>query len=193
MRVLCVAAHPDDEVLGPGGTLLRHKAQGDEVRIWLTYLCRAESAQEAAAAEQAMGIPYECLYGETDLDSRVADFAPDIVYTHSLADLHAEHRALRERVLIACRPYAAPSVKALYAFETPSATDWGPVPFTPTRFVDIGPWLTGKLRAMAAYASELRTSPHPRNLESLTARSRYWGQVGGFAHAEPFIVVRERW
>lgn len=190
MRVLCIAAHPDDELLGVGGTLLRHKAQGDDVRIWLTHECRPESTAEATEAARRMGVTYDWV---DDIDAMVREAAPDTVYTHSLADLHEHHRELHERVVVACRPYSAPSVRALYAFETPSATDWGLAPFRPTRFVDISTTLRDKLWAMAAYASELRDYPHPRNGKSLRSRASTWGQHAGFAYAEAFEVIRERW
>jgi LmbE family N-acetylglucosaminyl deacetylase len=179
-----VACHPDDEVLGVGGTLLRHLDAGDDVTVLLDRECRPESTAESVEASLRMGIPYQ--WGLPPVEA-------DVVYTHSLADLHADHRDLHERVLVACRPSAAPSVKAIYAFETPSATDWGMTPFRPTRFVDVTTTLARKLHAMEAYRSELREHPHPRNALSLADRAGYWGQVAGFASAEAFEVIRERW
>lgn len=189
MKVLCIAAHPDDEVLGVGGTLLWHKDQGDEVRIALNFRCRADAIDESFEAERRLGIMVE--RWTRSVDEIVESWQPDIVYTHSSADLHEDHRELHERVLVATRPGSG--VKAIYAFETPSATDWGVRPFTPQHFVDIGDHLEGKLHAMAAYESELRTYPHPRNLKSLTIRSQFWGQRVGVTHAEAFEVIRSCW
>ena len=188
--VLCIASHPDDELLGVGGTLLRHKAEGDTITIVIDKRCRDEGWQESFDAEAAMGIEYTRTPDRT-LAELVSDLRPDVVYTHSLADLHADHRDLHERVLVACRPPS--SVRAIYAFETPSATDWGMVPFRPVLFVDIEDHLTHKLRAMDAYRSELRPFPHPRNLDSLRMRAAYWGQRAGLHSAEAFEVIRERW
>jgi LmbE family N-acetylglucosaminyl deacetylase len=172
-----------------GGTLLRHKARGDDVTVVLMAECRPESTRESFAAASEMSMEY--VRWPDDLDALVRD--ADTVYTHSLADLHADHRSLHERVLVACRPYSAPSVTALYAFETPSATDWGMVPFRPTLFVDITATLERKLDAMRAYRSELRVSPHPRSITGLETRAAYWGQHAGYEYAEAFEVIRERW
>lgn len=193
-RVLCFAAHPDDEVLGVGGTLLRHMAAGDDVHVYIARECRPDGLDEAVEAQIRMGIVYTMPdpdLGLGGVDGFVEAFRPDIVYTHSLADLHADHRALHERVMVACRPSSG--VKAIYAFETPSATDWGLVPFTPQRYVDISDTLEQKLHAMSAYSSELREYPHPRNLKSLTIRAQYWGQRSGLGAAEAFEVIRECW
>lgn len=187
MRVLCIAAHPDDEVLGVGGTLLRHKAAGDDVSVAVIFPCREESTEEGKEAERRMGIPYR--WFDPDIELIVKRAKPDVVYTHSSADLHADHRFVHERVLVATRPESG--VRAIYAFETPSATDWGLRPFVPQRFVDIGAVVDDKMHAMEAYASELRDQPHPRNIDALLTRAESWGQRAGVGWAEAFEVIRE--
>jgi len=193
-RVLCIAAHPDDEVLGVGGTLLRHKVQGDEVSVALLYECEARTAEEqrlqSIAAATSMDIPYNA-YAIHDLDAYVLDYRPDIVYTHSRADLHQDHQDALQRALVACRPQSG--VRAIYSFETPSATDWSGVDFQPRLFVKITSTIGAKMRAMRAYDSEMRDPPHPRNIHSLYARAEYWGQRAGVDYAEAFEVIRECW
>ena len=191
-RVLCIAAHPDDEILGVGGTLLRHKAKDDMVWVVLANRCRTDSELESREAESRLGVEYERLW-ETgrSVEDAVIDYIPDVVYTHSGADLHEDHRALLDRVLVACRPQSG--VRGLYAFETPSATDWSGRDFTPRLFVDITETVEGKEHAMEAYASELRELPHPRNIDSLYHRALYWGQRAGVEYAEAFEVIRECW
>jgi LmbE family N-acetylglucosaminyl deacetylase len=186
VRVLCVAAHPDDEILGPGGTLLRHKAEGDEVTIALTFECREQSRIESVEAEQRMGIEY--VRWDTDIDSLVATVEPYIVYTHWRGDLNAEHRYLHERVLVACRPGHS-GVNEVYAFDTASSTEWGIEPFVPDYFVDIEEVIEPKVDALAAYASELRRLPHPRNLVAIKQRAGYWGQHAGLNYAEAFKTI----
>lgn len=191
-RVLCIAAHPDDEVLGVGATLLKHKAKGDAVWVVLAHRCRTESELESREAEKRMGIEYERLWetGRT-IEDTVADYLPDIVYTHSAADLHHDHQDALQRTLVACRPQSG--VRGLYAFETPSATDWSGRVFDPRLFTDIDETIEQKMHAWDAYASEARELPHPRGEDSLYHRSLYWGQRAGVAYAEAFEVIRECW
>lgn len=195
MKVLCLASHPDDEILGVGGTLLRHQAAGDDVHIYIERVCQreaeADSKDESLEAEQRLGIPYLRGWLGGTPEGAVAKYRPDVVYIPSGADLHHQHRELHERALVACRPPSG--VVALYAYETPSATEWGVRPFTPQRFVDIEDTIDRKLTAMAAYASELRDAPHPRNIASLTHRARNWGMYAGVMYAEAFEVIRECW
>lgn len=187
MRVLLFAAHPDDEVLGVGGTILRHRAQGDEVDVVIAYTCRTSPPVGVHwwRAEQKTNV----LGG---VEHAVKSLEPDIVYTHHGGDINADHRALHEAVMVACRPYAAPSVRSIRTFHTPSSTEWGHG-FTPTLFVDISDHIDAKMAAMAFYADELRPEPHPRSLEYLRAQAMTWGAASGFRFAEAFMVERERW
>jgi LmbE family N-acetylglucosaminyl deacetylase len=191
-RVLCIAAHPDDEVLGVGGTLLKHKAQGDLVWVVLAHRCRTESELESREAEKQMGIAYERLW-ETgrSIEDAVSDYMPDIVYTHSAADLHQDHQDVHSRALVACRPQSG--VRGLYAFETPSATDWSGRDFLPRLFTDIDETIEHKMEAWRAYVSEARPLPHPRGEDSLYHRALFWGQRAGVDYAEAFEVIRECW
>jgi LmbE family N-acetylglucosaminyl deacetylase len=108
--------------------------------------------------------------------------------------LNRDHRILLEAVLVASRPYAAPSVREVYLFETLSSTEWGGAPslptFLPQRFVDIGKTLDLKTRALECYSREVRTWPHPRSAPGVRVRAQYWGSQVGMEAAEPFQVVR---
>jgi LmbE family N-acetylglucosaminyl deacetylase len=186
--VLVFAAHPDDEVLGVGGTVERHRAQGDHVTVVVAYRCRTQAMSGAVWWKLDPGDPEV----QAKAEMAVYFISPDIVYTHHGGDINADHRALHEAVMVACRPYAAPSVKSIRTFHTPSSTEWGHG-FTPTLYVDISDHIDAKLAAMALYESELRPEPHPRSLEYLKAQAMTWGAASGFRFAEAFQVERERW
>lgn len=224
-QVLVVAAHPDDEVLGCGGTVARHAAAGDEVHVVIaaegatardssrdTGARRQEinSLRDAAQAAakvlgsrvpEFLGLPDNRLDGLDLLDvvkpieDVVAAVRPAIVYTHAPADLNIDHRIVHEAVLIACRPLPDASVRRIFAFETPSSTEWGAAArggtFQPRRFVDISDTLETKLAALECYGSEMREFPHARSLRAIRALAEWRGASAGLAAAEAFEVIRE--
>jgi LmbE family N-acetylglucosaminyl deacetylase len=220
MRILTVAAHPDDETLGAGGTMAWHVANGD--RVWVCILADGASsrhgrvAQQAECAERAcetlgverlimVGLPDQRLDTLSMLDLItpvelcIEQLAPDVVLTHFPGDVNEDHRLVSRAVMVATRPVAGSHVRKVCAFEIPSSTDWAPpIPgsvFTPNVYVDISDFLDTKLTAMKAYAdtyvSELRPFPHPRSLEALTAYSQRHGAAAGMLAAEPFMLLRE--
>ncbi len=154
MKVLVVAAHPDDEVLGAGGSIARHVSQGDQVTVMI--LGAGLSARYADPAQVADGQLQQLqsdarqsakIMGVTDLrlfdlpDNRfdsldllvivkiieavIAEIRPAIIYTHFHGDLNIDHQRTARAVLTACRPLAESPVRRLLAFEVPSATGWG--------------------------------------------------------------------
>lgn len=216
MRVLCVAAHPDDEVLGVGATLAKHALAGDEVRVLILgtgALARTGTgeADVASLGRSAMFVA-DVLRVETFLaafpdnrfdtvplldiirviESRIASLRPEVVYTHSSADLNVDHRITHDAVRVACRPVAGCTVQRLLAFETPSATEWGAGTFSPSVFVDVaGPPWARKMEALGRYHSEMRPAPHPRSFNSIAALAQWRGSMAGLALAEAFELIRE--
>ena len=218
-RVLVVAAHCDDEILGVGGTVARHVAEGDECALAVVADsasvrydegtvesvrdCAREAARRLGVSDLRFGgFPDQRLDAlplveiVTWVEKVLRDVQPRVVYTHHRGDVNRDHQLVYEATLTAARPYSAPWVERLLSFETPSASEWsGPqldLAFVPNVFVDIGGEpLERKLHAMAAYATELRDAPHPRSLEALRTRAGYWGSLAGMAAAEPFALIRE--
>ena len=124
--VLVVGAHPDDEVLGLGGTVARHVHEGDEVHAFI--LCEGMSLRypnaehdfllaEAQAAAAALGVTSLSINGFPDqgldryslteiaapIEKRVREFKPTIVYTHWSGDINRDHRLVTEATLVAAR------------------------------------------------------------------------------------------
>ncbi len=217
MRVLIVAAHPDDELLGAGGTAIAHNRRGDEVHA--VILCEgvsvrygperaSEIAEEARRAARIIGfdqltlghLPEQRLDELSLLDiigeiQPILDsYRPHTVYTHFGGDINRDHRIVSEAVLVAARPCSAPSVRDLILFETPSSTEWASpalLPsFQPNLFVDISAFLDTKIEAFRCYSHEVRETPHPRSPDSLRARAHHWGSIICRQAAEAFLVVR---
>lgn len=217
MKVLVLAAHPDDEILGVGGTAAVHAERGDEVK--LVILCGGGSVRyspnrgpqvhdEACKAAQILGVtdlllrdlpdqrldtlPFSQVV--TEIEGLVHSFMPETIYTHFYGDINRDHRVLTEAVMVAARPYAAPFVRELLMYETPSSTEWGhpqlSPSFHPNVFVDITEFLERKIQAFACYSAEICAEPHPRSLTALRERAHYWGSHVNRHAAEPFVSVR---
>lgn len=220
-RILIVAAHPDDEVLGCGGTLARHAAAGDIVRILFladgvggrgqaaepeAVLERIQAACNAAATLGAdkpifFGWPDNRLDGMALLDmvqpleQVINEFKPTTIYTHHGGDLNVDHRLAHQVVLTACRPQPEGLVTRILTFETPSSTEWSSAsigaPFCPNWFVNISTVIDKKMAALRCYGEELRSFPHARSLEGIEALARLRGSSCGVPAAEAFMLIRE--
>lgn len=217
-KVLVVAAHSDDEVLGCGGTIAKHAMDGDEVKLVLMadgtksrpgasredYRKRIEASHAAA---KILGIKDICQldFPDNAMDSvpileivqkfekTIGGFSPEIVYTHHQGDLNVDHRISSQVVMTAFRPMPLSPVKQILSFEVVSSTDWaGPgfQAFHPNLYVDISDYLEKKMEALASYRMEMADSPHSRSFEHVQALARHRGfSVGKFA-AEAFAVLR---
>ncbi len=155
-NVLVIAAHPDDEVLGCGGTIARHSDANDEVNILIvsegltsrqTKRDRSSLDHELSDLITASQIATSILgassidflnFPDNRLDSlnlldlikpieeRICFFQPDLVYLHHAGDLNIDHRLLHQAVVTACRPTPHHVVKLLLSYEVQSSTDWQP-------------------------------------------------------------------
>lgn len=125
----------------------------------------------------------------------LARHTPRIVYTHYSSDLNVDHRRVHEAVVTACRPMPGHSVEQLLFFEVASSTEWqisshAATAFAPNWYVDISATLPAKLRALAAYESEMRPWPHARSLQALEHLARWRGASVGLEAAEAFMLGR---
>jgi LmbE family N-acetylglucosaminyl deacetylase len=217
-RVLVIAAHPDDELLGPGATLARHVRRGEEVHA--VILSEGSSSRyddemvdvlrnSAKDAGEVLGLSSVRVLTFPDqrldtvpileltrtVESAMDDVRPDIVYTHFPGDVNPDHGIVARAAWIACRPYVVPGLRRFAVYETPSSSEWSwPLDdgsFRPSLFVDVTETLPTKLAAMECYQSELRDYPHPRSIRALGERAAWWGSRVGVRAAEPFQVLRE--
>jgi LmbE family N-acetylglucosaminyl deacetylase len=210
--VLCIAAHPDDEVLGCGGVLALHARSGTPVTI--VIVCEGESlrygpagvgqqshVQKAAAKLGCAAVHHLCFRDQAldtirlteliaPLEKIVREVRPRVVYTQFGGDVNRDHHILFQAALVATRPTET-FLETVYAFDTASSTEWAyPRTFIPDTWVDISATLEDKLAAMACYESELRPYPHPRSLKALEYRARAFGNQVCMEAAEVFMTVR---
>ena len=196
--VLAIGAHPDDVEIGAAGALLAHKAAGDIVSILtLSHGARggteAQRAREAEAAAEVIGARLflhdleDTHIAETDptigiIDSVIAEVQPTVVYTHSVHDVHQDHRNTYRAAMVAVR-----RIGRVYCFQSPSAT----VDFRPTFFVSIDDEVGRKLDAIRAFASQFAIRDYLEP-DLIVATARYWSRFCDGSHAEAFEGIRDR-
>jgi LmbE family N-acetylglucosaminyl deacetylase len=211
-RILVIAAHPDDELLGCGGTIALHTRGGD--RVTSVIVCEGESlrygpggvgqtthAQLAASTlgvddVRQLGFPDQKLDTITlteiitPLEAVVREVEPQVVYCQWGGDINRDHQLLFKAALVATRPTVM-SIEGVYTFDTASSTEWAyPRCFNADTWVDISTTLDTKLAAMSCYESEIREYPHPRSLGALRHRAKAWGNQHCLDAAEVFMTVR---
>ena len=190
MTVLVFAPHPDDEIIGCG-TIARHAASGDDVYICIVtrglppvynhdpkilkdlphdLYEEAESAHRLLGVKHTIYLQYPAVMLETvprhelngSISGIVEEYCPDVVYIPHFGDMQKDHAVTAAAVMVAVRPKRERIVRAVYAYETLSETEWNiPHPansFIPDTYVDISGLLDLKLRAMAAYGLKSRNS-----------------------------------
>lgn len=221
-KVLVVAVHPDDETLGCGGTILKHKSQGDEI-YWMVVTAprkgdRSSFSDEFIAKRDAMVDAVSQAYGfnETiklnlptqmlhtldlrDIIKKISEvfkrIQPNIIYTMFANDVHSDHRVAFDAVYSCTKSFRYPFIEKLYMMEALSETEFAlAVPaktFIPNVYVDITDFIDRKLEIMQMYPKEVMAEPYPRSLSSIKALARVRGNRAGVMYAEAFQLLYER-
>jgi len=217
-KIMVIAAHPDDEMLGCGGTLIKHSKKGDLIKTLILgqgMLSRGEDESilnqlraDSKKANDIIGVNDLKFFDFPDnafdsvpllniikvVEKEIDDYEPDIIYTHFSNDLNIDHRRTFEAVMTACRPQPAFKNPDIYSFFIQSSTDWisstEATQFVPNVFVDVEDEIEQKIEALKTYQTEMKEYPHSRSLESIRVFSQYWGTRVGKLYAEPFVLVR---
>jgi len=218
MRVLVIAPHPDDEVLGVGGTIAKRANAGDEV-----YVCIVtkgypplfdqemieQGRRECIQADQILGVrktvflDLPAVMLETvpryELNQKIAEVVqnvdPDEVYIPHRGDMQIDHQMVVDAAMVAVRPRGKRYPKRVYAYETLSETGWN-IPnttneFIPTVYEDISDTIDAKISAMSVFRSQLSQFPEARSIGAIEALARFRGATVGVQAAESFSLIRE--
>ncbi|MFH5833126.1 PIG-L deacetylase family protein [Halalkalibaculum sp. DA3122] len=220
-NILIVAPHCDDEILGCGGIMAKYISKGYPVYVAIItngHLGAPEIfpregteqvREEALEAHNILGVkdtffldfPAPKLDSipayklSMELNKLITKLGITTLYIPHRGDIHKDHRITYEASLVAARPIDDCPVRAIYAYETLSETEWAPPfgddAFIPTVFEDIGAFLDKKLEAFECYSTQIKTFPHSRSLHAIEAISNYRGSTVGVENAEAFMLVRE--
>jgi len=221
MKVLVVAPHPDDEVLGAGGTIARLAGEGSEITVvivtrgWEPLFSDSQVKQvrdEARRAGEILGtkslrfmdlpvtklneIPKHQL--NKLFEQLMNEEKPEQVFLPFPRDLQEDHRQVFDACMVALRPAVSRKYAGrILCYETASETHLSAAyvksAFEPQLWVDISDYLPAKLDAMRCYESQLQQQPDARSLEAVSSLARWRGSIVAMAAAECFVVVRERW
>ena len=218
IKTLVIAPHPDDEVMGGGGLLLRRRFEQVPL-AWLivtgmnssdgfsSELVKKRSSEiEEVAASIGFKEVYELNFPAARLDeipmrdlvgsiSEVfQSFSPTEILLPHRGDVHSDHRVVFDAVTACTKWFRYPTVRRVLAYETVSETEFGlskDQAFFPNYFVDISLYLDEKLRLMQIYQSEIGSPPFPRSIEVVKALATFRGATAGYNAAEAFELLRE--
>ncbi|APA59237.1 PIG-L family deacetylase [Campylobacter coli] len=205
--VVVVAVHPDDETLGAGGTLLRHKSNGDRIHcIFCTDIYETEGFTKDQILKRDKELVQVCRMYDFDTHYRLglktakvdeysksflvnqfsqifSKIAPNIVYLPFAYDVHSDHRVIFEAVYSCTKSFRYPSIEKILMMEVVSETEFAPsfpgLSFIPNVFVDITNFIDKKCDIMKIYGSELKSPPFPRSIENLKALALHRGCILG--------------
>lgn len=218
MKVIIITPHPDDETLGCGGTILRHKKEGDQV-CWLIVTKMRDEFELSRRRKRNEEIErVKEMYGfdevfQLNFDAGTLDFIPlgniineisqcfnrfqpNIVYLPYRSDIHSDHKVVFDATVACTKWFRYPFVNKVLVYETLSETDFTINPdsnhFHPNVFVDIAPYLEKKIEIMKVYESELSEHPFPRSLRAIKSLAYLRGAAAGYEAAEAFMLLKER-
>lgn len=221
-KVLVFAVHPDDETLGCGGTLLKHKAQGDKI-YWVVvtgprkgdypsftdeFISQRDALVDRVSAAYGfdetikLDFPTQMLH-TVDLKEIIMKISetmnrikPDTVYMMYNNDVHSDHRVAFEAAYSCTKSFRYPFIKRIMMIEALSETEFALATqssaFVPNVYVDITPFMDRKLEIMKLYDGELMKEPYPRSLGSVEALARVRGSRAGVMYAEAFELLFEK-
>lgn len=213
--ILVIAVHPDDETLGCGGTLLKHKHNGDKIH-WLICTSLDEShpyykqrAQEIEKVTQLYGFDSVTQlnlktmqvdeYSMSELISKISTvinkIKPHTIYLPFNKDVHSDHRKIFEASYSCTKSFRYPFIKRILMMETLSETEFSPSvienSFNPNSFIDITSFIDQKIEIIKIFESEIGKHPFPRSITNIKALATLRGATCNVEYAESFILLKD--
>lgn len=217
-NVIVISAHPDDEILGAGGTLLKHKKNGDNLAwVIITGVDEANGFTKERVRTRELEINqvsdtigfskvYKLNYPTMGLNPEIVneiipkissifnEFEPEVIYVMNRSDAHSDHRYTFDAVAACTKSFRYPFIKQVLMYECISETEFAPqLPekvFIPNYFVDVSEFQSDKIKIMQIYKSELSEHPFPRSIANINALATFRGATVGVNFAEAFQIIK---
>lgn len=217
-KILVIAPHPDDEVLGCGGTIKKYTDEGKEVYLcivtrnfgpeWTDELQRARE-EEVENVRKILGIKKVFFLNlpNTKLDTVpqkdindsilkcLKEVRADVLFVPYNGDVHKDHRLIFEACMVAARPKVGYTVKKILCYEVISETDWAfhyfKDTFSPNVYINVSKTLDDKIRAMSCYKMELYKEYYSFTTDDIRALAKKRGFDAGIELAESFVLLRD--
>ena len=220
-NVLFVSVHPDDETLGCGGTILKHKALGDEIN-WLNVTdidnnhpfnfapelvmkrqVTIEKVKESYSFNKCLNLKFYTMLLDTvglsslikQISKAINEIQPDTLYIPNRSDVHSDHKITFQAIYSCTKQFRYPFIKRVLMYETLSESEFAPAlaenAFIPNVFVDIADYLEDKLKIMELYDTEIMPDPLPRSKYAIRALAAYRGSRICVQYAEAFQSLME--
>lgn len=213
-KVLVVAVHPDDETLGCGGTLFKHKDCGDEIH----WMISTEMEEPDAVSKRNIEIDkvmqmygFDSLHRLNFITTNVDRYSmsemikkislviqkvkPNIIYLPFKNDVHSDHKHIFDAAYSCTKSFRNPFIRKIYMMETLSETEFSVSinenSFIPNMFVDISDYINKKIEVMKIYKEEVGKHPFPRSERNIRALATYRGATSGCNYAESFMLIKE--
>jgi len=218
-QIIVVAPHPDDETLGCGGTLLRHKNEGHDIH-WLIvtsvkeedgYNCEVvdnrrleiDKVREAYGFTSVSELKFSTakldVYPKSDLIADISSvfnqIKPDTLYLPYRNDVHSDHEIVFDVAISCTKSFRYPYIKNVLVYETLSETEFTARPdsnsFKPNCWIEISNYLEQKIDIMRIFKSEINEHPFPRSESNIRALATLRGATAGVNAAEAFMIVKQ--
>ena len=214
-KAIFIVAHPDDETLGCGGTIIKLLKQNIKIKLLIMtdgISSRNDSENmlnkrknQAITAIKKLGIKDYKFFDFPDnsmdtvpilsiaksIENEIFSFKPDTVFTHFIDYLNQDHKIVSQATLIATRPPSFDFIKNVLYFETASSTDWSySNSFHPNLFIEISNEIKLKIAVLKLYKTELKKFPHQRSIENISNLSKYRGSIVFKKYVEAFQIIR---
>ena len=213
-KVLVFAVHPDDETLGCGGALFKHKNSGDEIH----WLIATEMEEHERVNQRNIEIDkvvelyqFDSIhrlklittkvdeYSMSELISRISlvikKVKPNIIYLPFKNDIHSDHKYIFDAAYSCTKSFRYPFIKKIYMMETLSETEFSlstkEDSFIPNMFIDVSEYINKKIEVMKVYEGEMGSHPFPRSERNIKALATYRGATAGCEYAESFMLIKE--